>query len=143
MFKAAMAAASLVALTAMPVSAACNNANLHGLWKLYAGSSNQSTAYWVKCTLVVEGDGKVGSASSCQTSWGMNSLVTGSVSITTPALCTLIGSLTFTTGGAVGTVTDATMSQDKKSVTGVGSFSGGGAGTFSDGDFQFTMLRVR
>jgi hypothetical protein len=135
MFKTILTAAALVALTAMPASAACPSANAAGLWRLYAGSSNQSGAYWVKCTLVLGKDGKLGSASNCQTSWGLNSLVTGSITVTAPALCTLTGSLTFTSGGNVGTVTEATMSQDKKSATGVGTFSGDG--------FQFTMLRVR
>jgi hypothetical protein len=127
-------AASLFAAIALPASATCSGTDTIGTWRLYSASANYNGAYWTKCTLVVTQGGKIGGASTCSNSAGQSTGVTGSVVLTAPASCMLKGSVRYTLGGAVSTVNEATMSEDKKSVAGVGTFSGGG--------FLFTMMRI-
>jgi hypothetical protein len=136
MFKTILSAGvTLTALAALPAAAACSQANAVGTWKLYSAGASTNGAVWSKCTLVVGAAGSFGGSSSCSNSVGQSTGVTGHVKLTNGANCTFTGSLTYKLGGAVSTVNEATMALSHQTVSGVG--------TFSNGEFVFTMVKLR
>jgi hypothetical protein len=116
-------------------SATCIEANLTGFWKLYAASSSGSGVAWYKCSLYMTTTGAITSASSCQNNFSQSTPVTGRVSLASGPNCTFVGSIHQTYTGITDSVTEATMSIDKRTASGVGIFSGGA--------FIFTMVKVR
>jgi hypothetical protein len=130
------AAAVLVALSAAPADAECSQANAIGTWKLYsAGFSGGNGPGWVKCTLIIGPAGAFGGTSRCTSNMGQKTGVTGHVTVTNGANCTFTGALTYSPGGAVNTVDEATMAQSHDTIAGVG--------LFSNGFFVFNMVKAR
>jgi hypothetical protein len=127
--------AALAALAALPASAACSQANAIGTWKLYSAGASTNGAVWSKCTLVIAAGGAFGGSSVCSNSVGQSTGASGHVRLSNAANCTFAGSLTYKLGGAVSTVNEATMALSHQTVTGVG--------TFSNGEFVFTMVKIR
>jgi hypothetical protein len=126
---------AFAAMAALPAAAACSQANAVGTWKLYSASASTDGDAWSKCTLVVGAAGAFGGSSTCSNNLGQSTGVTGHVKMTNGPNCTFIGSLTYNLNGAVSTVTEATMAQNHETVSGVG--------TFSNGEFVFTMVKLR
>ena len=128
-------AAALSALaTASPADAACTQAQAAGTWAAYSVGAQSGSVYWIKCTLTIKTNGAF-SAGSCIQSNGASSPASGTVKLTNAANCTYSGSITFTADGVTSTVNQATLSQSKELVDGVGTFLGGG--------FAFNMVRIK
>jgi len=122
-------------LLAGSAGANCIQGNLAGFWKLYAASSSGGGVAWYKCSLHMTAAGAITAASSCQNNFGQSTPVTGRVSLANGPNCTFGGSIHQTYTNITDSVTEATMSIDKRSASGVGVFSGGA--------FIFTMVKVR
>jgi cellulase/cellobiase CelA1 len=121
------AAAVLVALSAAPADAECSQANA-----IFSGGNGPG---WVKCTLIIGPAGAFGGTSRCTSNMGQKTGVTGHVTVTNGANCTFTGALTYSPGGAVNTVDEATMAQSHDTIAGVG--------LFSNGFFVFNMVKAR
>jgi hypothetical protein len=128
------ATAFLFALTSIPASAACTQASIEGFWKLYASVASTTGPTWYNCSLNIGAFGGV-FRSSCQNAFGQSSPTTGHLSVTSRANCTYSGSINQTATSLTNTITEATLSQDGHTASGVGSFS--------NGVFTFTMVKVR
>jgi hypothetical protein len=129
------AGVALATMAALPAAAACSQANAVGTWKLYSASASTSGAAWSKCTLVVGAAGAFGASSTCSNDVGQSTGATGHVKLTNGPNCTFTGSLTYKLNGAVSTVSEATMALSHQTVSGVGKFS--------NGEFVFTMVKIR
>jgi hypothetical protein len=112
--------------------AACTQADLAGTWQIYsAGWNNSYQTWWSRCKATVNGAGTM--AGNCTTSLGPTSPMTGaSVKLTAGATCTF--SAKFTVGSEVNKVAHGTLSTDKT--------TGSGVGTFPGGAFLFTITKL-
>jgi hypothetical protein len=136
MFKGILSASAIaLSVAAVPAYAGCTEANAVGTWKLYSANATGSSVAWAKCTLIVQAGGKIKGGSSCSNAAGQSSPAVGLVHLTSGPACTFNGNITYTANGAVSTVTEATMVENKQSVFGVGTFSGGA--------FIFNMAKIR
>ncbi len=135
MFKGILSASAIMlSFSAIPAHAICAEANVIGTWKLYSVNNTSGQVGWAKCTMVVVSGGKVKSGSTCSNDLGQSTPIVGNVHLTSASSCTFTGSITYTLNGQVNQVNEATMGEDKRTVTGVGS----GAGPF-----LFTMTKIR
>ena len=128
------ATAFLFALTSIPASAACTQASIAGSWKLYVGVAATTGPSWSKCSVNFGAFGVV-FRSSCQNAFGQSTPITGRLSLTSRANCTYSGVLNQTSTTLTNTITEATLSQDGQTASGVG--------TLSNGILTFTMVKVR
>lgn len=105
-------------------NAACLQSDLSGTWQIYTVGANSSQVWWTRCKVSVNGAGTM-SNGSCSNSLGQTGAITsGNAKMTVGALCTFTAQ--FHLGGALNQVVHATLSRDKTTGSGVGTFSGGG-----------------
>lgn len=103
--------------------AACVQADAAGSWQAYSIAANSAGGYWVRCRLSIGTTGII-AATPCTNSAGNTGNITnGRVSLSDASRCTFTGS--FTLGGVTNLIRHSTMSKDKITVEGVGTFPGG------------------
>lgn len=117
---AAIIAASLWIISGQTVNAACTQSEVAGVWQAY---SINSEVYWVRCRISVNSVGTIAN-NTCISSIGTSaSMTNGRIRLSAGSTCTYTGS--FSLGGLAHAIRHATMSKDKISVQGVGTYSGG------------------
>jgi hypothetical protein len=113
----------------------CNEVNAVGTWKLYSANASNGGTSWVKCNLMIQSDTIIKGTSSCSNNTGLSTSVKGHVGLVNGANCTFNGEIVYAVNCAVTTVTEATMSENKQTVSGIGTSSGGA--------FIFSLVKIR
>jgi hypothetical protein len=125
----AVLAATIACSTA--ANAACNQTDLTGIWQIYSTAWDNSGAWWSRCQVKINAGGTM-SNGQCANSLGQSGPMTnGSATIVAAAACTFRAQ--FRLGGDLNRVVHATLSRDKT--------TGSGVGTFPGGKFNFTMSK--
>lgn len=114
--------------------AACTQTNAAGTWAAYSAGTTGGDLYWFRCTLTINGAGKI-TAGSCTESNGQASPMGGTIRLVAAAVCTYRAALNFSKFGQTATIDQATLSLDKQAVLGVGTFLGT--------KFTFDMLKTK
>jgi hypothetical protein len=103
--------------------ASCAQIDAAGSWQAYSIASSIGAGNWIRCRMPINAAGTIAN-NTCTDSLGITATMTGGkLTLTDAARCTFTGS--FRLAGASNTIRHATMSLDKKSVEGVGTFPGG------------------
>ena len=101
-------------------NATCTQANMVGTWEAYSLSAQ--TGIWTRCKMTVTTTGAFTNA-SCVDLDANAAPVTGNVKLLNGALCAFNGKIVA--GGETSTIKHMTLSQDKITAEGVGTFPGG------------------
>ena len=124
-----MLAATMFVGSAATASAACLLSDAAGVW---IGYSYNNTGDWATCRFTIGSTGIV-APTTCKGSSGETAAFTnGKLTLASGPLCIFTGS--FILGGEANTIKHATLSRDKISFEGVG--------TFADGTFVFSMTKI-
>lgn len=103
--------------------AACLQSDGAGSWQAYAITAEGGGAFWTRCRLSINSVGTI-ATNTCTRSDGVTgSMTNGHINLVNATRCTFTGS--FNLGGALNTIRHSTLSRDKISVEGVGTFPGG------------------
>lgn len=103
--------------------AACTQAEGAGSWQAYAITAEGGSAFWTRCRLSINSVGTI-ATNTCTRSDGVTgSMTNGHINLVNAARCTFTGS--FNLGGDLNTIRHSTLSRDKITVEGVGTFPGG------------------
>jgi hypothetical protein len=122
-------AATLAFSTA--ANAACNQADFDGVWQIYSAGWDNSGSWWSRCKVRINTAGAM-SNGRCSNSLGQSGPMTnGSATIVAAAACTFRAQ--FRRGRDLNRVVHPTLSRDKT--------TGSGVGTFPGGKFNFTMSK--
>jgi hypothetical protein len=124
-----VAAATLLA-PAM-VMAACTQADISGQWQATSSGYGGGKFYRAECTLNVGANGAVSGSSCTNTQGQAGAMSDARLTLSSGANCSYRGS--FIWFNTLHQLTQLTLTADKK--------SGNGAGTFEKGNFTFVMTR--
>jgi hypothetical protein len=123
-------AATLTLSTA--ANAACNQTDFVGVWQIYSAGWDNSGSWWTRCKVRINSGGPM-SNGRCSNSLGQSGPMTnGSATLFSAAACTYRAQ--FRLGGDLNKVVHGTLSKDKT--------TGSGVGTFPGGKFIFTMSKL-
>jgi len=129
-FALAAFAATLTLSTAS--NAACNQADLAGVWQIYSTGWDSSGSWWSRCKVRINSGGAM-SNGRCSNSLGQAGPMTnGSATLVSAAACTFRTQSRF--DGELNKVIHGTLSKDKTTASGVGTLPGG--------KFIFTMSKL-
>jgi hypothetical protein len=122
-------AAALTFSTA--ANAACNQADLAGLWQIYSAGWDSTGSWWSRCRVRINNGGTM-SNGRCSNSLGLSGPITnGSATLVSVAACTFKTQSRF--DGDLHKIVHGTLSNDKT--------TGSGDGTLPGGNFIFTMSK--
>jgi hypothetical protein len=128
-FALAAFAATLTLSTA--ANAACNQADLAGVWQIYSAGWDSSGSWWSRCRVRINSGGAM-SNGRCSNSLGQSGPITnGSATLVSAAACTFKTQSRF--NGELHKIVHGTLSKDKT--------TGSGVGTLPGGKFIFTMSK--
>ena len=99
----------------------CNQSSLKGNWQSYSAGWDGKDAFWKRCTFKINGKGEV-TDGTCQLSRGTPAAMTGEFKLTDEAACTYTAQLKSPDANRL---VQGTLSRDKITGMGVGSFPGG------------------
>jgi len=130
-------AVALAVFTTVPAAhATCTQADATGTWASYTVGLDVSTDYWIHCTLKIDATGKfTAKTSSCTVDSGLISPAEGTFHLINGNLCAFKGGIILTKGTAENVINHATLSIDKHTAEGVGTFEGGG--------FSFNLVKIK
>lgn len=112
--------------------ASCTQADGAGSWQAYAIVAESGGSAWFRCRLSINSVGTV-ATNTCTRSDGVTgSMTNGKIKLVNSTLCTFNGS--FNLGGSLNTIRHLTMSKDKISIEGVG--------TYPYGIFSFNLTKL-
>lgn len=121
-----------LALAQGSAHAACALGTIQGKWKAYSSGSDRGATYWRSCLINISANGTITNP-SCLDSIGSTLTATqGKVQLQSGANCAY--SATFRFAGQNNRVDNMTLSRDRETVYGVGSFPGG--------HFIFSMVKI-
>ncbi len=127
---------ALATMAAPTAGATCTQADAKGTWASYSVGLDAKTDYWMYCVLWIDASGKFKAAnSSCTLSSGLKSPAQGTFHMIDGNLCAFNGGIELTKGTAEDFIKHATLAYDKHSAEGVGSFENGG--------FSFSLVRIK
>jgi hypothetical protein len=127
---------TVVTLSPSSALAACALDDLAGQWDSYTIGNTSDEPFWERCGIRFSGTGGILSGSTCRTDTGERSSLSGRFVLNSN--CRVTATLTQQFPGEEPNVCDipqATLSQDKESLAGVGSCEG------SNAIFLVTMIR--
>lgn len=103
--------------------ASCTQADGAGSWQAYSIFAESGGSAWLRCRLSINSVGTV-ATNACTRSDGVTaSMTNGHINLVNAARCTFTGS--FKLHGILNTIRHSTMSRDKISAEGVGTYPGG------------------
>ena len=113
--KIVIAAAASLALMVVPVSAACVQSDLAGLWRIFVHFDEAGATDWDRCTFRILIDGTIKTTSFCIDSSGDKEFARGRITLRTN--CSTAGSVRQ--GGITDRIIDGQVSRDALSWAGV------------------------